>query len=706
MRKLITLLLVFIVSVPVFSQDVKNLLFEEQFSDNSNEWIVGSNEERDLDIFDGVYRIYVKRSDLIYRTINTLEKTTYLNEYKVEARLKQKNGEPEDPFGIIWQGNDINNFCAFEINASGEFYIWYYKNGEYNKIVDGSHTYSIFPQGQYNKLAVVKKGQDVYFFINDRLVYREKAKTFTVCGNYVGFVTEGKMEILVDYIKIYGKKKELKIVDSLKNVTKRNLGPNINTQYSEIIPYISADGQTLYFVRNGDPENFGEDKNNDDIWYSNRINDSTWAKAVNIGEPLNNAYSNSVIFVSPDNNTMILNGVYDMFGNFLTSKGISVSHRQKDGSWSVPQKIEIEDFKNDWQYQNFTLSSDMSVLIMAVERPDDTYGRSDLYVSFRKPDGSYSKPKNMGPDINTQGSEGTPALAPDGVTLYFNSDGHPGYGDKDIFVTKRLDDTWTSWAEPLNLGPVINSPKFDAYFTVDAQGKYAYFVSSTDTYGEEDIFTIKLKSDAKPEPVVIIYGKVYDSKTKEPLYAKITYTDLETGKNIDVAISNPQTGEYKIVLPYGKKYSFYASKKGYISLSDKLDLSQISEYKEIERNLYLVPLEKGENIVLNNVYFPKGSAELLPSSYSELDRLVNIMKDNPTLKIEVSGHTNNIGDRNKLIELSLKRAQAVKDYLVSKGISEKRIKVVGYGPDKPVATNETESGRKKNQRVEFKIIEK
>ena len=205
-------------------------------------------------------------------------------------------------------------------------------------------------------------------------------------------------------------------------------------------------------------------------------------------------------------------------------------------------------------------------------------------------DGSWSEPQNMGSVINTYSGEFTPYIAADGVTMFFSSYGHEGYGSSDVFMTKRLDDTWTNWSEPTNLGPVINSSSWDAYFKIDAQGIYGYMVSSGEgSIGSEDLYRIKLGEGIKPEVLNLISGKVYNAKTNEIIDAAIEYENLSDGEKLGIAYSTSDNG-FKIVLPKGKKYGFLASADGYISVSNNLDLTKIEQYEEKEINLYLVPI--------------------------------------------------------------------------------------------------------------------
>lgn len=676
------------------------LKYNEEFNDNKNEWSVSSSDVSSSEISGGFFTIQNKSKDQAYRYWNSFS----INEeedFAVEVKIKQLTGAEDAGFGMFFLSNGIDENYNFEIKSSG-----YYRTS--NKI-GGSYdnetykeTKGINKKGEYNILKVKKSGEFIYYYINDKLVNVKKYEG--KLGENYGFVLRETMKAQVDYIKIWTKEPQINVSDNQISGQKENLGSGINSKYSELIPVISPDGKTLYFCRDGHPGNTGSSKDHNDIWYAT-FDGTNWSNAQNIGKPLNNSGHNYVIWISPDNNKIIVNGTYTAFGE-TDKNGISLTTKNDDGSWSIPKTITITDFRNDGQYQNFTISSDLQVIIMACRRDGDTYGENDIYVSFRNNDGTYTKPKNIGNVVNTAKTEGTPFLAPDNTTLYFYSYGHAGYGSGDIFLTKRLDNTWLNWSKPENLGPNINSEKWDAYYTTDAKGEFAYFVSSSNSIGEEDIFKMKVQEQIKPEITVLVKGRVIDKKTNQPLAAQIFYDNLTENVKFDIANSNSRTGLYQIILPAGKKYGFYAKKQGYLPLSDNLDFTNVTEYKEITRDLYLVPIEQEEMITLNNIFFPKGKAELLTSSYAELDRLVEILKTNPSMVIEVQGHTNNIGDRTQLIDLSQRRANAVKDYLVKQGIDEKRIQTKGFGPDKPIATNSTEEGRQKNQRVEFKIVKK
>ncbi|RZK26764.1 MAG: OmpA family protein, partial [Hymenobacter sp.] len=305
------------------------------------------------------------------------------------------------------------------------------------------------------------------------------------------------------------------------------------------------------------------------------------------------------------------------------------------------------------------------------------------------------------------GADFAPFLASDDKTLYFASDGHGGYGKSDIFYSKRLDSTWTHWSAPRNLGPVVNSPDFDAYYTVSAAGDNAYLVSARNgTDGSKDIFRIALAPAFKPEVVTLVQGKVLDAVTKKPIRAIIHYENLVTGEEIGVAESSPVDGSYTIVLPAGVQYGYRAEAVDYIAENASLDATTANKYTEQQQDLFMVPFKVGQKVKLNNIFFPQSKYYLQPSSFPELLRLVKILRDYPTVEILIGGHTDNQGDPALNLKLSEDRVEAVKKYLVSKGIDAKRLSTKGFGGTEPIASNEQEETRRFNRRVEFTITKK
>lgn len=479
-----------------------------------------------------------------------------------------------------------------------------------------------------------------------------------------------------------------------------NLGPKVNSEFSETSPKISPDGKTLFITKYPNNNN---GKNN--IWVSYLNDDGSWTQSKNVGKPLNvQGSSTSVQSITPDGNTILLSNIYRYFDGSITGGGCSVSSRER-GGWSFPRHQQIEKFENKNQYVNYYLSNSGSFLLMAIEKKKGL-GEKDIWVSFKEEKNEWGKPVNLGSVVNTKGDEFGPFLAADDKTLYFVSEGHKGYGDADIWMTKRLDDTWTNWSTPVNLGDKINTPDFDAYFSIDASGEYAYFSSSNNSLGKSDIFRIKMPQEAKPEPVVLVYGKVFDKKTGQPIKANINYELLPSGKNVGTAVTSPDDKVYKIVLPYGENYGFMASADNYYSITENLDLNDLTAYKEVEVNLYLAPIEKNEAIRLNNIFFEFGKSTLKEESYPELNRLIKLLTDNPSINIEVDGHTDNVGSDTDNLELSKNRAASVVEYLAKNGVSGGRLTSQGFGETKPIASNDIEEEKQLNRRVEFVVLSK
>lgn len=507
-----------------------------------------------------------------------------------------------------------------------------------------------------------------------------------------------------------------------------NLGSQVNSEYNEINPLISPDGKRLYFARISHPNNTHGTKGSQDIWYSDLDAASgKWGPARRMGFPLNKDEYNCAYSITPDGNTMLIKGQY-VNGNYET-RGFSLSKKTASG-WTPPQKIDIPGYVNmsKGQFDCGFMSADGKVLLMAFSEKKNSK-EDDLYVSFRQKDGSWTKPMELGPEVNTKFTETTPFLAPDGATLYFSSNREGGLGSNDIYVTKRVDKTWKHWTKPVNLGPKVNTDGYDAYYTLAASGDYAYLTTFKNTIGKGDIVRIKLgdeqptnqpgklgggdevanKADVtRPDPVALVSGKVIDQKTGKPIEARIVYQTLPDGVEVGEATSDPVTGEYKIVLPYGQKYSMRAIAKDFIAEGDNIDLTQKTKgFQEIiGKELKLARIEPGAVIRLNNIFFDTGKSELRPESAPELDRLVVNLNENPKMVIEVQGHTDNTGSKEINAKLSQDRADAVREYFISKGIEPDRIGSKGFGEAKPVATNDTDEGRQKNRRVEFVIVKK
>ena len=519
--------------------------------------------------------------------------------------------------------------------------------------------------------------------------------------------------------------------------TLEQLGSSINTEFHEASPIISPDGRTLYFCRVSHPSNSYGAKGSQDVWYS-ELRDDTWTIARRMPNTINKDQYNDLFSITPDGNTILVSGVYSA-GRRENEAGISMCKKTKTG-WSEPQKVNIPKFDEICKGQFLTacLSNDGKTLILAFSEKKNGK-EDDLYVCFLGKDGKWTKPENLGADINTGDTETTPFLASDNYTMYFASTRKGGVGGTDIWVSKRLDRSWRKWSKPINMGEKVNSDANEYFYTIAASGDYAYMTTKKNSVGKGDLVRFKLKEEKKteptvagvqtsnnrieeqksldagkspvninttaPTPVVMISGRVLDEKTGRPIEAKIIYQTLPDGEEVGEAFTNPTTGEYKIILPYGSKYSYRAVAKDFIAIGKNIDLTEIKEYKEINGDeLKLVPIKAGEKVLLNNIFFEYAKASLKSESFPELDRIAETMKENINLTIEIQGHTDNVGSNEANLKLSQDRAESVRTYLISKKLPANRVTSVGFGESRPLASNDTEDGKAQNRRVEFVIV--
>jgi outer membrane protein OmpA-like peptidoglycan-associated protein len=474
------------------------------------------------------------------------------------------------------------------------------------------------------------------------------------------------------------------------------LPPTVNSDISEVAPVISADGQTLYFVR---PRQALDSSIVVDIWRSQLDSNGKWGVAEVLGGALASHFGIAVASIAPDNNTLYLMGKLEE--STLPEDRLYVSHKLKDG-WSQPQSIHIENLHPKGEYTDYSFGPDQRTLIMSVDR-DSSMGGRDLYVSFfDEKTNSWSQPVWLGSDINSIYNEVTPFLAADNRTLYFSSDRPGGYGAVDVYRSIRLDDTWKKWSLPENMGPKINQNGRTLYYTEDAKGEYAYFVWRPSISGQTDIYRA-LVPKQKASVVALVKGHVRDQDGR-PIAAHVRYQRLSDGKELGIARSDPNSGAYQITLPGGENYGIRAEKKGFIPTSEHLDLSTLKEFKTVESELVLTAIKQGAVVRLNSIFFETDKAALLPASFPELDRLKGLLLQDSVLRISIEGHTDSIGSAEHNLALSKDRATAVKSYLVKAGIPASRLEVQAFGSTKPIATNSSEDGRSQNRRVQFTIL--
>jgi outer membrane protein OmpA-like peptidoglycan-associated protein len=484
----------------------------------------------------------------------------------------------------------------------------------------------------------------------------------------------------------------------------------VNSPYDEQNPVISSDGNTLFITVSKHPQNVGGKRDLGDIWISVKEGDS-WSLPVHGGGIINNSSFNSVAGMSKDGKELYLLSHYKANGSAPGTQGISVSRRTNIG-WSVPQNITIPYFLNKSATLDGFWHEGKGVFIFSAESYK-TEGAEDLYVSFNR-EGRWSELVNMGNVINTPLQEMSPSLNAEGTKLYFASNGRSGsLGSFDIYVSNRLDDTWTSWSEPQNLSAQINSDGRELYFREFPQQGLALYTSTRNSDGYGDVRMIKdsIKTQAPEEikPVVtaastipansmIISGKVTDSKTGAGIPARLIFK-----ADSNYTAIGSREGSYSRVLKKSMAYSIAIEAQGYVNISERLD-AQSMTMNTMEMNFKLQPIEVGAVVNLKSVLFELGTTDLVEESYNELNVVVDFLKTNPRVEIELEGHTDNRGDMNKNLVLSQQRVDKIKSYLVSKGITAKRISGKGYGGSRPIATSNTEEARKLNRRVEFRIV--
>ena len=470
----------------------------------------------------------------------------------------------------------------------------------------------------------------------------------------------------------------------------KNLGSNINSVESEYFPSLSIDGKELVFTRK-----VGGD--NEDFYYSRRNAAGEWDKAKPMEGDVNTPMGEGAQNISMDGQWLMFAanarpvgyGNFDLYGCYLTPQG-----------WSEPVNLGGRINSDQWDSQP-CLSPDKKDLYFASRRPGG-YGGSDIWVSHLLLNGKWGDPENLGPDINTPEDEQCPFIHADNQTLYFTSSYWPGYGDEDIFLTRKGTDG--KWTKPVNIGYPINTIDREATLLVAADGKTAYYASDKyDSKGGLDIYTFELREDVRPLKTLWVAGKVFDKKTSKGLATTIELVDLST-KKLMSRIQTDDDGKYLVTLPVGKDYAFNVNRKGYLFYSDNFSLSSNSPDSSYEKNIALQPLEVNATIVLRNVFFDVNKFDLKSESEAELDIVVQLMNDNPTVKIQIGGHTDNVGKPTDNLTLSNNRAKSVVTYLISKGIPATRLSAKGFGETQPVADNKTEEGKALNRRTEMKVV--
>lgn len=509
------------------------------------------------------------------------------------------------------------------------------------------------------------------------------------------------------------------------------LPSHINSLYGEITPVPSRDGSTLYFTRvgypvfdrtlwldsidyaekytideyrkflteiytdlnNGKPIGIGGPESsafNQDIWIAVGAR-GTFDSIIHPGYPLNNALPNSLLTITPDPLS------FYSLNQFLPSgdmrKGFSMVQFQPDSNlWTFPKPIEIQDFYTITSDVSLTMSFDGKVLIIAAARNDSR--DLDLYVCHREGNNKWGAPIHLGTTINSAKRESSPFLSEDNTTLFFTSNRD---GQNDIFQSERLDDTWIRWSSPTRLPSPVNSSTDDGQPFFNMTTGYLYFASKRD--GNSDIFRVLI---APPNPTEItVIGRIINKKTNQLMQgATVNYGPAELPNN---RVAAPE-GTFTLKIPKGVTFEFTAEKPAFIGYpTEALFQKDYFYYREQYIDLYMEPMEINARIELRPIYFQQSKAIILEKSYDELEHLANVLRQNPTLRIRIEGHTDNIGREADLKKLSEERAMAIKSFLLERGFAKERIEIVGHGGKYPINDNSSDDLRQQNRRVEVRI---
>lgn len=508
-----------------------------------------------------------------------------------------------------------------------------------------------------------------------------------------------------------------------------NLGTNINTSYPEYSAFISADESMMVLTARRENSTGGKLDEGDswpfeDLYQSFKLN-GKWTPAQNFGPIVNTPEHDATAGLSGDGTTMFVFKYKEKDGGDIYQSNLN------GNTWSKPEHLN-KNINSKFHESSVSLSYDGKRLYFISDR-EGGLGAGDIYYSDKDIKGEWGPAINIGAPLNTKYGEEGVFIHPDGKTIYFSSKAHKTMGGYDVFKSTFENGKWT---EPVNLGYPLNGPDDDVFFVISGSGNHGYFASSKQGgYGDKDIYKITFLgpekapvvmnednllasvaapvSEFKAEKIIssgpkmtILKGVVSDAKTHQLLEAAIELIDNTLNEVIATFKSNSTTGKYLVSLPSGKNYGIAVKKDGYLFHSENFDLKASEEYQEVEKNIDLKQIEVGQSIVLKNIFFDFDKATIRSESANELNRLIKLLTENPTLKIELGSHTDSKGSDDYNQKLSQSRSQSVVTYLIGRGISTDRLVAKGYGETVPVATNDTDAGRQENRRTEFKILSK
>ncbi len=568
-----------------------------------------------------------------------------------------------------------------------------------------------------NRLACLQKGTK---FQPTTLGYLNLAKTELSLGKYAEASESARKASELDVAKSYAERLNdiyTKAEFGKKSVANPvdfhpvNIGKSVNSEFDDYLPSLSLDETQLIFtraVKRSEVEIINDHNDTqEDFYLSEKQADGTWSAAKPFGNTVNTKYNEGAQSISPDGKILFFTscqnaGTDSPHGKSYGSCDIFYSVKTSIG-WGRPVNAGTNVNTRYWESQP-CFSGDGRTLYFISNRPGGE-GESDIWTCKLNPDGTWTKAENLGKKINSSGKEQSPFIHPDNQTLYFATDGHIGLGQSDLFVARR--DVKGAWQTPENLGFPINTHNEEFALIINATGDKAYYAADVkDGYGRLDLLSFDLPQKLRPVPTTYIKGLVYDAETREELFAHFQLIDIQTDSLATDSYSGREDGTFMLSLPTGKNYALNVEKEGYLFYSESFSIKDTAtalDFFEIE--VPLQPIRKGHKIVLNNIFFDTDKHELRPESVTELNKLLNFLQKNPTLKVEIGGHTDNVGSVKHNMTLSENRAKSVVEYLVNQGIDSKRLTYKGYGSSVPIAENNSAENRQKNRRTECKIME-
>ena len=583
--------------------------------------------------------------------ITALEKTIKADENYVDAYLSLA--------GVYGEKKDYNNAVKY-----------------YEQAIEKDSLYTKMYQLPYSiNLAGLGKFDEALEAINIFLSIPDLNARSTGAANY----RKKNCAFAIDYAKKHPNKNYI--------FHPINLGDSVNTLRSEYYPTLSISDSLLVFTR---MTNHGEE-----FVKSNVVN-GEFRQAEIVEGSINQQALKGAATVSNDGEYLIFAGDFQAIG--YGSYDLYISYQTPDG-WSEPENLGPNINSAYWESAP-SISPDSRTLYFSSDRPGG-YGGRDLYMSTKMPNGKWGPAVNLGATINTKGNDLYPYIHADNQTLYFTSDGLPGYGNTDLYISRKIG--IDEWSVPENLGFPINTIEDEGSICINSEGSTAYYASDrAEGKGGLDIYKFELREDIRPYKTLYVKGTVSDKKTDKGIPCNVELIDNITNKVL-MKITADELGKYWIPLPTGKDYTFVVNRKGYFYYSKLFELSKEKADSIYIKDIALEPIELNAPKSFNNVQFEKNAYTLLPVSRVELDKLYQILVDNATMKLEVLGHTDNTGKSEDNFKLSTNRAKAVVDYLISRGIATARLTYKGLGSSKPIADNNTEEGKQKNRRTEFVI---